>query len=333
MRAATVRRKVLLRAFQCMTFAFVALSFTLLPRTGAASETVALLLSEYSGHYIEYSDALGRALSAPALGAAGGKTLRVIELPPGNERPDEARLAGVSVIVAVGVKAMRTAAAWEGGPPVLNVLVPRTSYEKTLAESGRARRRAQFSAIYLDQPMARQLNLIRQILPGKRRVAALLGPDSSLLLARLRPAIARAGFEIVSEEIGSEPEIIPALSRLLATGDLLLALPDSVVFTRDTARSVLLTTYRHQKPLIGFSLGYVNAGALAAVHSTPEQIARQTAELLQALPPGRAALPGPSSPAYFSVAVNRSVARALALDIPSESALQAALAKLPEVEQ
>lgn len=293
-----------------------------------AGDVVALLLSENGGHYTEYAEALRRTLAAPP-----GRPLRVIELPPGGERPGEAQLAGVETIVAVGVRAMRTAAAWDGVPPVLNVLVPRTSFEKTLAESGRLRRRTQFSAIHLDQPLARQLNLIRLILPGKTRVAALVGPDSAQLLPRLRPAIARAGLEIASDEIAAEAEIIPALSRLLATADVLLALPDTVVFTRDTARSILLTTYRHQKPLIGFSQGYVNAGALAAVYSTPEQIARQTAELLRALPPGRAALPSPVAPTDFSVAVNRSVARALGLDLPSDAALKSALAGLPEAEQ
>ncbi len=294
-----------------------------------AADTVAVLLSERGGHYSEYLEALSRSL---AESPASAKVLRLIELPQGRERPDEATLAGVSVIVAVGVQAMRNAAAWDNAPPVLNVLVPRASYDRLLAESGRTRRRAQFSAIYLDQPLARQLNLIRQVLPGRQRVAAVVGPDSSVLLPRLRSAIARAGLLLVIDEVTVDAEILPALSHLLPLSDVLLALPDSVVFTRDTARSVLLATYRHQKPLIGFSQAYVNAGALAAAFSTPAQIARQTAELLQGLPPGRAALPAPAYPAYFSVAVNRSVARALALNVASDAALQAAVAGMAESE-
>lgn len=319
----------LVQRYWHITLVLAAIVFGTFGGACVAADTVAVLLSERGGHYAEYFDALNRSLvdlSAPAKG------LRVIELPPGRERPDDAALAGVSVIVAVGVQAMRNAAAWENVPPVLNVLVPRASYDKLVAESGRMRRRAQFSAIYLDQPLARQLNLIRQILPGKQRVSSIVGPDSSVLLPRLRSAIARAGLSVAIEEVASEPEIQPALSRLLPASDVLLALPDSVVFTRDTARSVLLATYRYQKPLIGFSQAYVNAGALAAAFSTPAQIARQTAELLQAQPPGRAALPVPVYPAYFSVAVNRSVARALALDIATDTAVQAALAAMAENE-
>lgn len=297
-----------------------------------AADTVAVLLSERGGHYSEYFDAL--TLSLAELNQPPARTIRVIELQPASsrERPDDALLAGVSTIVAVGVPAMRVAAAWENVPPVLNVMVPRASYDKLVAETGRLRRRVQFSAIYLDQPLVRQLNLIRQIFPGKKRVSAVIGPDSAVMLPRLRSALARAGLGVAIEEVGSEPEILPALSRLLPASDVFLALPDSVVFTRETARSVLLATYRYQKPLIGFSQAYVNAGALAAVFSTPAQIARQTLALLQALPAGRAALPLPVYPGYFSVAVNRSVARALALDIVADAVLQAAVDAMPEAE-
>lgn len=300
-----------------------------------ADETVAVLLSEKGGAYAEYRDALERALAEPGRAGAGRGALRAVELPPlppADGRGDPQLPAGVVAVVAVGVRAMSRAAAMEGGPPVLNVLVPRASYQKLSSETGRARRRSQFSAIYLDQPLVRQFNLVRRTLPGRQRVSALLGPDSAPLLPRLRSAAKLAGLELSSEEVGQEEEIVPALARVLASSDVLLALPDGLVFTRDTARAVLLTSYRHRKPLIGFSQGYVGAGALAAVYSSPAQIARQTAELLQALPPGRIALPEPLYPAYFSVAVNRSVARALALDVPDDALLAAELATMPEGE-
>lgn len=319
----------LIQSYWHITFVLGLIVFGAFGGVCLATDTVGVLLSEHGGHYSEYFDALNRSLADPS---GSGKGLRLIELPPGRERPDDATLAGVGTIVAVGVQAMRNAAAWDNVPPVLNVLVPRASYDRLVAESGRTRRRAQFSAIYLDQPLIRQLNLIRQVLPGRQRVSAVVGPDSSVLLPRLRSAIARAGLSIVIEEVASEPEILPALSRVLTASDILLALPDSVVFTRDTARSVLLATYRYQRPLIGFSQAYVNAGALAAAFSSPAQIARQTAELLQGLPAGRTALPAPVYPAYFSVAVNRSVARALALDVASDAMLQAAVAAMPEGE-
>jgi putative tryptophan/tyrosine transport system substrate-binding protein len=304
----------------------------------AIANTVAVLLSEPGGYYREFFDALNRSLEE---NSSASKRLRVLELAngqgQGQGRPDEASLAGVNIIIAVGVQAMRIVASWEGVPPILNVLVPKASYEKLLAENanngGNSRRRTQFSAIFIDPPPARQARLIHQILPGKRRISALLGPDSSLLLPPLRLSFRQVGLELLVEEVMHEKEIIPALARLMNSSDAFLALPDSVVFTRDTIRSVLLTAYRYQRPLIGFSQAYVTSGALAATFSTPQQIARQTAELLKAMPPGSTTLTAPLYPEYFSVAVNRSVARALTLDIPDDASLQEALSALPESKQ
>ncbi|MBK1679857.1 hypothetical protein CKO20_05635 [Rhodocyclus tenuis] len=314
---------VWLNASRHMTLVLVAVVLMLAGRVALAQERVAVLLSERGGHYSEFLDAFYRALADPVL---AGRPLTIVELTTVPERAGDPRLAGVSALVAVGVQAMRSAAARDDLPPTLNVLVPRASYERTVAESGRHRARAQFSAIYLDQPLSRQLGLIRLVLPGKRRVAVLLGPDSSFFLPRLRAAVARTGLELVSDEVSAEFELIPALSQLLGGADLLLALPDSVVFTRESARSILLTAYRYQKPMFGFSQAYVNAGALAAVFSTPAQIARQTVEMLRAQPNARQTLPLALYPTHFSVSVNRAVARALAIDPPADGALHAALA-------
>ena len=43
-------------------------------------------------------------------------------------------------------------------------------------------------------------------------------------------------------------------------------------------RNILLTSYRRGVPLVGLSQAYVNAGALAAIFSTTEQLAEQTRE-------------------------------------------------------
>jgi ABC-type uncharacterized transport system substrate-binding protein len=304
--------------------------------SATAPDTVLVLLSEPGSPYRDFFEALHRSLEQAS---PGSKRLNVSELlakptestgPASYSRPDDAALGGAKLIVAVGVQAMRAAARWEGIPPVLNVLVPRASYEKLLADPDHKKRQGQMSAIYLDHSLARQLNLIRLVLPGKRRISALLGPDSALLLPVLRAAAQRSGLQLVAEEVASEAEIIPALSRLMNSSEAFLALPDSVVFTRDTVRPVLMTAFRHQQPLFGFSQAYVTSGALAAVFSTPAQIARQTAELINALPAGRPTLPAALYPEYFSVAVNRSVARALDFDIAADALLREALMALPE---
>lgn len=294
----------------------------------SAAESIAVVLSERGGVYAEFFDALNASLSQ----VPGRKVVRLAGVAAPGEKVDEAELADASLVLAVGAGAARAMARSDGTVPVLSVLVPRLAFERILSESGRRSRPSSFSALYLDQPLSRQLNLLRLALPGRKRVAALLGPESAGMSQRLRAAAGKAGFELQSEQVSEEGEIVPALNRLLPGNDVLLALPDGGVFNRNTARPILLTTYRYQRPLVGFSQAYVTAGALAAVYSTPAQMARQTVELLRGLPAGRVSLGTPQYPAYFSVAVNRNVARSLGLDVPDEAWLKEALDRAGEGE-
>ena len=284
-----------------------------------AADSVAVVLSERGGVYAEFFDALNANLAQ----SPGRKPVKLVGV--AGDKLDESELAGASLVIAVGTNASRTLARMENTGPVLSVLVPRLTFERIASESGRSRQKNTFSAIFLDQPLGRQLGLLRHALPGRKRLAVLLGPESATQLPRLRSAVARIGLELQTEQVAGEADIIPALNRLLPVNDVLLALPDGVAYNRDTARPILLTTYRHQRPLLGFSQAYVAAGALAAVYSTPAQLARQTAEFLRTLPAGRVTLSSPQYPIYFGVAVNRNVARSLGLDIPDEAALRDAL--------
>lgn len=297
---------------------------------GAAwsAEKVAVVLSERGGVYGEFFDALSAAVAQ----SPGRKALYLAGAVAGGEKLDSSDLEQASLVLAVGAGAARTLAKMEVGAPILTVLVPRQTFDRIATESGRRPRSGGLSALYLDQPLSRQFHLLRLTLPGKKRVAALLGPESAGLGGRLRSVAAKAGFELQTEQIAEEAEIIPALNRLLPGNDALLALPDGLAFNRNTARPILLTSYRNQRPLIGFSQAYVTAGALAAVYSTPAQLARQTAEFLRGLPAGRVLLGSPQYPSYFSVQVNRNVARSLGLDVPDEVFLREALERLGDGE-
>ena len=75
------------------------------------------------------------------------------------------------LVVAVGVRAAESVANLPGRAPVLVVLVPKNWYRQTgkVRLTGNARRSV--SAIYLDQPYARQVNLIRLAFPDVKRWA------------------------------------------------------------------------------------------------------------------------------------------------------------------
>lgn len=232
-------------------------------------------------------------------------------------------LGDVRLAVAVGVRAAESLAALSARPPVLAVLVPRSWYIR----SGRSRLSNSgqhvVSAIYLDQPFERQARLIRHAFPEVRRVGVLLSEDQGGLAGELDQALRGQGLRLVHQTLAADERMIGPLKEVLSGADLLLAVPDPLVFNRNTAQSLFLTSYRYRKPILGYSSSLTRAGALLSLHSSPVQIGHQTVEWLSdALQGPVVQLPPPAYPSYFSVSVNLQVARSLGFSLPPESELE-----------
>jgi putative ABC transport system substrate-binding protein len=221
------------------------------------------------------------------------------------------------VLVAVGVQALQHAANQKGNQPVLGVLIPQPAYGKIRASAVNSN----ISAIFLDQPPSRQMRLLHHLLPQAESVGILLGPTSTRGSEVLAKAAQDSGLKAVMATIQDEDDLTSSLKPLLETSSALLAVPDPLVHQRGTAQTLLLTSYRYQKPVIGYSQAYVTAGALAAVYTSPEDIARQAAEITSNYPDRQSALPPPQPPRYFSVGINRQVARSLNINIQDTEAL------------
>jgi hypothetical protein len=231
----------------------------------------------------------------------------------------DARLA-----VAVGVRAADALAALPAPrPPVLAVLVPRAWYAKT----GRVRLadadRRSVSAIYLDQPFDRQARLIRLAFPEVRRVGVLLSAEHAGLVDELDEAMRAQHLTLVHGTLSGDERLITPLENVLSESELLLAVPDPLVFNRNTAQSIFLTSYRYRDPVLGYSRSLTRAGALLSLHASPAQIGRQTAEWVRiALQGTTVRLPPAGYPSYFSVSINEQVARSLGFSLPSEAELE-----------
>ncbi|MHB1084348.1 MAG: ABC transporter substrate-binding protein [Thiobacillus sp.] len=231
-------------------------------------------------------------------------------------------LAGVHLAVAVGVRAAEALAALSERPPVLAVLVPRTWYLKTgrnrLSDGGRKT----VSAIYIDQPFERQVKLIRLAFPDARRVGVLLSADQEWLTGELDEALRSQRLSLVHATLAGDEQLITPLENVLAEADLLLAVPDPLVFNRNTAQSLFLTSYRYRDPVMGYSHSMTRAGALLSLYSSPAQIGRQAAEWVRnALNNVPVRLPPPAFPAYFDISINEQVARSLGFTLPPEDEL------------
>jgi putative tryptophan/tyrosine transport system substrate-binding protein len=223
------------------------------------------------------------------------------------------------LVIALGVKALEAASNLKRTTPVLGIYTPRPVFNQILAKS--KRELGNFSAIVLDQPYWRQLALIKTILPEAKKVGVLLGPDSSQYLEVLREEAGELGMSLKDESVSNEVDLIPQLKKLLDSTDAMLAISDRLIYNRETAQSILLTSYRHQKPMFGYSQSYVKAGALASVYSTTKQLAKQAAEIAIQSQAASNQLPSPQFPKYFSVTVNQQVAHSLNIVVIDEDAI------------
>lgn len=284
------------------------------PAAYPAPLAVTVVVSDDSTPYKETASGI-----AAGLDRNGARRVRTIGL----DAVARMQRTDADVIVTLGSKATQAVTALDLRIPVLSTLIPKAGYEALARKHKDKPDHRYFSAIYLDQPIARQLDLIRTALPDKQRVGAILGPESGRMLESLRTETQSRGLRLHAVRVGTESELFPALQGVLDDTDVLLSLPDSQVFNTRTIQSILITTYRLQVPVIGFSPNYVQAGALMAVHSTPAQLARQVAEVIGRLSAAAPWLPAPQYPAYFSVAVNYHVARSLGLAIEKEEKLAA----------
>jgi ABC-type uncharacterized transport system substrate-binding protein len=265
---------------------------------------ITIVLSEKGGPYEEFSNALDKLLS--------GRNVihRVID----STKP----IPASGLVIGVGMKAA-TAVAASDAPSVLNVLITKASQNKLSHDFPRRAGSHTFSAIYLDQPIDRQARLIAATLPGKRNVGILYSTPPKEL-AQIRQALNDHGLTLHTQAVDPAFSLSDALQDILGRSDVLLALPDVAVYNDSTIRNILLATYRMGVPLIGFSPGYVKAGALCAVFSTPAQIAAQTAALIRKFGDTNT-LPAARYPQEFEVMVNEQVARSLGLRINNTSVL------------
>jgi hypothetical protein len=259
--------------------------------TLAQAETlyVSLLLSDSTPPYQQFSVDLKKAL------AAGQADVTVTER-------NGSRNGKADLTIAVGMKATEIAIA-ESSSPVLSVMVPKAGYEALLEKHASRKPLKTVSAIYLDQPWERQLNFIQAALPKHPIVGVLYSPNTLIVLPRLPQ-----GMSINAKSVRSAETLFAALENILETSDVLLVIPDSEIYSSSNMRNILLTSYRHKVPLIGISQAYVNAGALCAIFSTPEQLAWQTASAIVSFAADRQ-LPVSQYPASFSIGINQQVAK------------------------
>lgn len=293
---------------------FVLLSIILPIQANSAEFRVLLVLSNSGAPYQAFSNTFKNSLPSSILTS-------VVDAPEQLAAHHDA----ADLIVAVGMKAAEVAAL-QTTVPVLVVMAPQSGYEGLIGSSNIQKSPRRIAAIYLNQPWDRQIDFLFAVLPARYKIGVLYTPAIKNEVERLHEEIAKRAGSLMAQPVYSDATLFDDLEKILQSSDVLLAVPDSTIYSSSNVRNILLSTYRQNVPLIGISQGYVNAGAIAALFSTPEQIAEQSASTALAYAQsGR--WPVSQYPKAFTIAFNQQVAHSLGIELASEGVIRARMGK------
>ena len=183
--------------------------------------------------------------------------------------------------ITSGVNALKAISNCPVSTPVFAFYLTESQYQQVNINNNTVLKNA--NKFFVDQPLIHQLALASQFLPQKRRVGILYSPSTRTQVKQLKN-IFPDQLKLVAKEVNQSKKLIKTLVDLLKTTDYIIAPLDNSLFNARTAKTILLTSYRHQKPLFGNSRGFVKAGIIASCYSTPEILINQLVEKIASSP-------------------------------------------------
>ena len=255
------------------------------------------------GRIAQYREALGAAKEllkdAPVLDSNAG------------DLADQLKRADPTVVLAIGQKALQMAKSATPNLPIVYCMVLGAGASASRTVTG----------VKLEVAAGGQLEQLRQVNPGAKRVGVIYEPRTSgAFMEDAVKAAGRLGLTLVSKPVSEAKEVRQALSDIAGSIDALWLMPDPRLITAEMFNFLLVFTLERKIALFGFLDSFTQAGALASVAPDYQEIGRRAGRLAAELAakPAETRLPVPSpSPSPGALTVNLKTAKQLGLDIPA----------------
>ncbi len=136
------------------------------------------------------------------------------------------------------------------------------------------------TGITLEHSADLQFNWLRRLIPDTRNVGILYEPDCDQdRIEEFETAAPKYGLRIAAIPVRSPDELPAALDTLSQHASVLLAIQNPMIYSPQTAKSILLFSFRNRIPLVGLSATWVKAGALYALTWDYRDLGTQLGEL------------------------------------------------------
>ncbi|PHS71177.1 MAG: hypothetical protein COB22_07520 [Cycloclasticus sp.] len=176
--------------------------------------------------------------------------------------------------------------------------------------------------LVINQPVERQLALIKLVKPSAKDIGVIYSKESSGQFEALQNVAKKTPSLTINQFLTTAENVRFILNDVAQSSDIILALADSNIYNLTTLPQILLTSYRHRTPVLGFSKGFVKAGAISGVSSTLPQLAQHTAEIIKAFNQRKKRLSTlVAYPKYYTVTSNHRVANSLNLHFENDAEL------------
>lgn len=176
------------------------------------------------------------------------------------------------------------------------------------------------TGVLLEFPLETQLEWIRRFVPKSQAIGVLYNPaENREQIERAKKVAGRLGMRLIPREVHRPQDLPDALQSLAREADMLWAVTDKTVLSRQTAQAILLFSFRNRMPFSGLSASWVKAGALYALDRDYEDLGAQCAEMAIKILNGRRAgsIP-PARPRKVVYVLNLKTAEHLKLSLPRE---------------
>lgn len=273
---------------------------------------VAVVSSQSSQPYQQAIRALRQGLEAATV---RGQPFQLVQL-DGPDTPISVD-GRIGLYVALGSQACERLTNKPRQVTVLCAMVPMAQFEKIRSRLPPAMA-LQTAALYLDQPLSRQVRLMRLAWPNVKRLGALLGSQSATQQPALRDAARAAGFELILAKRDKDAPDFRTLFDVLERSEVLWALPDPDVFGVQFSYNILLAAWRKRVPVMAFSPAYVNAGAVLGLFATPALVGQDAAALALSLLRGQLLPDRTYHARLFEVSVNTTVAASFGMTLDAQ---------------
>ncbi len=165
---------------------------------------------------------------------------------------------------------------------------------------------------------AKRLEMLEELVPGKRTFAVILNPDtpfSAVALGKVQSAAKQTRQPLAVFEARTADEMTAALHAAIEAAAGLLALEDPKMF--DVKQKIADLAAAARLPAIYGVRDFVVAGGLMSYRVDLRQISRRAAELVDKILKGARPADLPVvEPAKFELAINLKAAKALGIEIP-----------------